>query len=123
MQHKTLIKMVNDLHDAMVAGHGKEVLQPTLEKLASYTVNHFAHEERFMKAAGYPGYPGHKHKHDELAAKATSIISDYKAGKLVLGLALAQFLADWVAHHIQGEDKAMVTWLKAHKGTAVHAPH
>jgi hemerythrin len=37
--------------------------------------------------------------------------------------ALAQFLADWVAHHIQGEDKAMVTWLKAHKGMGAAAHH
>lgn len=114
-QHKTLFAMVNDLHAAVVAGKGKEVLAATLGKLATYTVEHFATEERLMSLAKYPGHPAHKRKHDELAAKAAELIEGYKSGKVVLTITLSQFLADWLRHHINEEDKGLIAWLRQHK--------
>lgn len=117
-QHRNLFQMVNDLHEAVVSGKGKEVLKPTLKKLATYTVEHFATEERLMQRAGYPGYTGHKAKHEALAGQATKLIGDYEAGRAVLTITLSQFLADWLRHHINEEDKGMITWLRAKAGTA-----
>ena len=45
-QHKVLIRMVNDLHDAMQQKRSKEAVGQILRGLADYTVTHFADEEK-----------------------------------------------------------------------------
>ena len=40
-EHKKLFEMVNELTDAMKAGHGKDVLGNILDRLISYTAFHF----------------------------------------------------------------------------------
>lgn len=110
-QHQELFRLVNELHDGLLAGRKQELLGPTLARLGRYTVDHFATEEKLMAATGYPGYLAHKAKHDALAKKATEIIQGYNSGKLVLTLTLSQFLADWVRGHILAEDLAMVAFL------------
>lgn len=112
-QHKRLFELVNGLHEALLAGHGKEQMGPTLRGLASYTVDHFSTEERLMTQLVYPGFLDHKRKHEELLAKVTQLMTDFDAGKLTLPLTLARFLADWITHHIQEEDMKMTAWLRS----------
>lgn len=59
-QHKKLIDMINELHDAMKVGKGKDVMEKILAGLIQYTVTHFANEERLMKQHNYPDYEQHK---------------------------------------------------------------
>jgi hemerythrin len=113
-QHKNLFAMVNDLHEAIVNARQQDVLLPTLEKLAKYTIEHFSHEEKLMLSKSYPGYTEHKKKHDDLAGQAKTIIAQYKSGELKLPITLSRFLNDWIAHHINEEDKKMIQWVKAH---------
>jgi hemerythrin len=40
-QHQHLFKVINQLHDAMLAGHGRDVLKKTLRSLTTYTLQHF----------------------------------------------------------------------------------
>jgi hemerythrin len=111
-QHQELFQMVNELHDAIVAGKGKEVIKPTLEKLAKYTVQHFITEEALMTKIGYPHLAVHKRKHEDLTKKATEVIEGYNSGKNVLTITLSQFLSDWLRHHINEDDKALARFLK-----------
>ncbi len=113
-QHQELFVMVNTLHDAITARHGKDVLVPTLDKLATYVVKHFKTEEVLMQAKRYPKYAEHKTKHDELTRQAVEIINGYKSGQLVLTLTLSRFLGDWLSTHILGDDLAMIAWIKEH---------
>lgn len=117
-QHKDLIQMVNDLHQAILDRKSNEVLFATLEKLALYTQEHFRTEEGFMTRHNYPGIDKHKKKHDELNQQATQIIADYKNGKYTLSLALSSFLGSWVRHHIFEEDMELVEFLRKQEGIA-----
>lgn len=112
MQHKRLFEMVNELHEGIVAGAGKAVLGPTLAKLAKYTIEHFHTEEGFMISKGYPDFPRHKARHEELLKQVSGLMKQYEGGGMVLPLTLSRFLADWIAHHIQEEDKALIDWMK-----------
>ncbi len=47
-EHKTLIANLNILVTAMEQGQGAEVCRQALAKVKTYTVNHFAHEEKCM---------------------------------------------------------------------------
>lgn len=112
-QHQSLFKLVNDLHDAIVAGKAKEALDGTLNALTRYCVEHFRAEESLMQRSGYPAFADHKAKHDELTKKATETVDDFRSGRLVLAISLSQFLADWLKTHIRGEDQKMVAWVRS----------
>lgn len=117
-QHEGLFEMVNVLHDAIMEKRAKEVVVPTLEKLAKYTVDHFATEERLMQAVNYPEYAAHKRAHVALTTQAVEIIEGYKSGKITLPMTLSRFLADWLRQHIKGEDKRMIKWVQVNTNKA-----
>jgi len=104
-QHRKLIGLINNLHEAMKNGQGKLVLEPTLQELASYTVYHFQTEEKYMQKFNYPGYRAHKIKHDAFVKKVTDFQKDYHAGRLGLSLDLMNFLKEWVTTHIGETDQ------------------
>jgi len=113
-QHKELFCMVNDLHDAIIAGKGKEILAPTLKKLATYTVEHFRDEQTLMASINYPESAAHLKKHQDLTAEVTELVARFDAGKMVLSITLSSFLANWLRHHIKEDDLALVNYLKQH---------
>lgn len=103
-EHKKLVDMLNNLHDAMKAGKANDVVGKILDGLISYTGTHFAAEERLMTQHGYPNLTKHKGEHAALVKQALDIQKDFKAGK-ALPQNLLQFLKDWLMKHIAGEDK------------------
>jgi hemerythrin len=104
-QHRKLIEIVNNLHDAMKVGKGKEVLGKVLDSLIAYTRDHFNEEERLMRANGFPGYEEHKKEHNLLVLQATDIQKQFHAGKAILTQEVMAFLKSWLEKHIQGTDK------------------
>lgn len=108
-QHKELVAMINELHEAMMQQRAKDVLGKILNKLVSYCAGHFATEERLMQTHGYLEYAGHKAKHDKMTAKVLALQNDLKANKLNLTTEVSQFLRDWLDKHILGTDKKYST--------------
>jgi len=113
-QHQHLFQMVNDLHDAIISGKNKEILTPTLQKLAQYTVEHFRTEEGLMVKVAYPELRGHKRKHEDLIKQVKELVQKYQTGQVVLTITLSNFLADWLRHHIKEDDLALVKYCQAH---------
>ena len=104
-QHKVLVGLINDLHDGMKQGKGKEALGGVLAELVRYTVYHFGFEEKILEGAKYPDLVEHKRTHKDLVAQVQKIKSDYEAGKTVLSMEVMSFLKDWLGNHILGTDK------------------
>lgn len=113
-QHRELFKMMEDLHDAIVEGKGKDVLTPTLEKLIRYTEEHFSEEESLMRDVDYPARERHRLKHYTLTKEVNGIAEKYERGEYVLTITLANFLTNWWRHHIQAEDKALIKYVQGH---------
>ena len=114
-QHQELFRMVNELHEAIVAGKGKELMIKTLDGLAKYVVTHFAVEEKLMIEKKYPGFAEHKAKHDKLKVDAVDMIEKYKSGKLALSITVSRFLGDWIQTHILVEDLKMIRFVQSVK--------
>ncbi len=104
-EHKQLMNLINQLHDAMKTGQGRQVIGDVLQGLISYTRNHFASEERLMKAYAYPGYEGHKKEHNQLTMTVLDFQKGFASGSVPLSQTVMSFLRDWLANHIQGMDK------------------
>lgn len=112
--HRKLIAMINELHAAMLDGHGNEVVGSILRRLANYTVEHFQREEKYFELTKYPGAEGHKRQHEKLKATVMAEIQKFQVGTTGLGMETLTFLRDWLKHHIQETDKAYSAHLNAH---------
>ena len=103
-QHKHLFDAVNELHGAMMNGHGKEQVQATVDRLIAYALTHFADEEAEMRRAGYPKLNQHIGEHKALANKVTYYRQALHAGNLAITLEAMRFLGEWLRNHILHED-------------------
>lgn len=111
-QHKELIKIINELYEAMSQGKGKDILGKTLDRLVTYTKTHFSTEESYFSKFNYPDKDSHIGKHKELVSKAIDLQSKFKSGNLMITIEVMNFLKDWLSNHIQKIDKEYSSFLK-----------
>ncbi len=104
-QHKKWIGILNELHDAMKSGKGKEKIGKVLDDLVEYTKVHFAAEEKLMQGNGYPLFAGHKKQHEDMVKEVELLKSKYISGASGLTIEVMQFLRNWLSEHIIGTDK------------------
>ncbi len=113
-QHSKLFDILNELHDAMKTGQGKTVTGALLDKLMSYTKEHFSCEERLMEAAGYPGLAKHRTHHEALTRQVGEFMTRFQRGEGTVTVDLLIFVRDWLKNHIQREDKEYGPCLNQH---------
>ena len=110
--HKKLIKLVNDFHDAMEQGRGNDVIGKVLNNLVIYTKEHFQREETEMQRIKYRSYDAHRMEHDKLIAEVTELQNSFSSGKLMLTIKVSKFLRDWLRTHIMQTDKLLADALR-----------
>lgn len=104
-QHKQLVDMVNNLHEAMKQGKSHEVMAVIVGDLKGYVKEHFSDEERYMKKINHPGLEAHIKEHTKLIEKVLDYETVVIEGKQVSSVDVRTFLRDWLLNHIQGKDK------------------
>jgi len=125
--HRKLVLYVNEMHDAMMAGHGKEVVGPILHKLVAYTKDHFGREEIVWRAGHYVDFARHKKQHEDLLKTVTDFQAKYTSGVMALSVDVMNFLRDWLKNHILKADKeaadAIAATARASKPVAAPMAH
>jgi hemerythrin len=104
-QHKRLIKLINELHAAMMERKGQAALRKVFDELVAYTKTHFADEEREMKRLAYAGYDKHSVEHGLFVEKVAAMRDKLDKGAVGLAVETMDFLTDWLKKHIAGVDK------------------
>ncbi|MEI6065040.1 MAG: hemerythrin domain-containing protein, partial [Pseudanabaena sp. ELA748] len=62
----------------------------------------------------YPDYDRHKQTHDHLLSKVDNLLLKFRdRDTRVITTEITQFLVEWLAHHIKGEDQKMIQFLQA----------
>ena len=113
--HKKMVKMINELYDAILAGSWREKLDGLLDRLVDYTRYHFAREEELFARTGYPEAEAHKREHDEMKEWMNSASNLHRDGSLPApSLELMNHLKDWLFDHILGSDQKFAPHMKAH---------
>lgn len=115
--HQQLFSIINELHEGMKEGRGKEVLHDVLTKLLRYTERHFTAEEAVMKELSYPGLSAQVEQHRKFTNKIKEVAEQYKAGTIGLSIDVLDFLTKWLSQHIVGVDKQYSDYMNA-KGVA-----
>jgi len=111
--HQRLFAIINQLHDGMKSGHGKQVLQPVLAELLAYTQHHFGREEAVMKSCAYPKLWPHMEQHRTFTAKVKNFSEQYEAGAAAVTVEVLDFLTQWLATHIKDTDRQYSEFLQA----------
>jgi|ERR1017187_3287924 hemerythrin len=110
-QHQNLFRIAEELYAAMSAGRGKAALSRILDRLAQYTVTHFAHEERLLRIHGYPDLAAHQAQHQALTKQVLTFQADFDAGRTALTVQVLHFLKDWLQQHIATSDQKYAPYL------------
>ncbi|MCB1776795.1 MAG: hemerythrin family protein [Candidatus Competibacteraceae bacterium] len=103
-QHKVLVDLLNEVHEAIQQRHGMEVIDKIIERLDEYTRIHFAVEESLMRILHYPEYESHKEEHDQLIEQLNRFRVKLREGKSSISFELAHFLKLWLTKHIMESD-------------------
>ncbi len=104
-EHQKLFEIINELTDAMKAGHGKDVLGNILDQLISYTASHFQREEKYFQQVKYADTVAHKKEHVVFVQKVTDFKREFDEGRAAVSVNILQFLSKWLQNHIKGTDQ------------------
>ncbi len=104
-QHKRLIAILNEIHEAMEGGRGKAALSEVLARMADYTGYHFETEEQYFDQYGYPQTERHKREHAYLMKRVKDLQKKAEGPAFLLSVEVLEFLKNWVRGHIRGSDK------------------
>lgn len=103
-QHKVLISLINELHEANEAGRGKAEAKNILKKIINYAKAHFIYEEGIFKRLNYPKTNDHLEAHRNIEIKLADLKENSKDKNFDLSEELMQFLKNWLNNHILKED-------------------
>lgn len=112
-QHKKLVDILNNLHDAMKLGKGRQILGNVFAELIRYSEVHFTTEEKLMSAYNYNEYDSHKLIHNGLAKKVMEFQKKFQQGQNIFTMEVMDFLKNWLQNHILGTDKKYGAFLNS----------
>lgn len=113
-QHHHLVELCNKLRRDLKDFSSQEgidwhvSLANTLKELAAYTQEHFATEEKLMKACNYKDYDIHRSQHIKFVEQVTKHLITFDLATLQEAYSLLDFLRDWILSHVACEDKLYV---------------
>jgi hemerythrin len=107
--HRTLVACVNDVYDA--APDDTETVNQVLDRLGSYTVDHFSREQDLMASCRFPLLLAHSKEHALLVKLYHEYRDKYRAGEATRD-ELLKFLKLWLAGHIMTADVKLAAHLQ-----------
>ncbi|MFZ6750256.1 bacteriohemerythrin [Undibacterium sp. Ren11W] len=107
--HLELVTLVNELYEAARAGKSESQIAITLQKLFTYTQEHFQREELLMEHIHYSEIAEHKEQHQKLIDQVLVLQNALSRGRGEVASSTAELLRYWLLHHIQRTDKKLAT--------------
>jgi len=113
--HRTMLEILDQLHEAMIQGRGGELILVTLDRLAEQESAHFGREERLMQECGYPDLERHRELHLEMLQELAVLRCRARAGHMPIAYDTMQTMRRWIAEHINGEDRSAAKYIMMHR--------
>jgi hemerythrin len=112
-EHRALFLMGAELERAVMAGAPQDRLIEIVRAVFDHAEDHFAHEERLMRAARYHAFDWHKDQHDGLRRRLKQFAQRLEADDPEVAAELVGYLAHWLRDHITVTDRMMTASLRS----------
>ena len=110
-EHMELVRLFNELSDAVKQNKGKNLCSGVLDAIIDYTVSHFTTEAELMIKHRYPKTAQHNIEHARLIKQAQNYRAKFESARPGTHIELIHFLEDWLTVHIVTSDKELVRFL------------
>ena len=112
-EHKEIFEALSNVQE--VLGSGASEIRIPMQRLVTAMVEHFAHEERLMRAARYDGMRWHKKQHGNARRRVEHFIRRIERGDPEAGPALVEYLSSWLRDHTRLSDQMLGACLRNHE--------
>jgi len=113
-EHKGIFEAVADCREIFASGCDLPRIRNATERLANRIHEHFAHEERLMRAARYGSLRWHKQSHDSARRRVKGFMLRIERDDREAGTELIQYLTSWLGDHNRLADRMMASALRNH---------
>jgi hemerythrin len=113
-EHKEIFEQVSAIQRALAGGAASPRIQALSQRLLTEMVNHFAHEERLMRAARYSAMRWHKRQHDNARKRAGQFTARINDGDNEAGSELVAYISSWLRDHTRLADRMLGAALRNH---------
>ncbi len=113
-EHRELIGLVNQLHEALASGKPETDVAEIFGDLFRAISSHFALEERFMREHRYDRATEHKADHERLLDELRDIMDDHRDGQDPSVERLTASVDAWFTNHFKTHDARLHSRLGAH---------
>jgi hemerythrin-like metal-binding protein len=112
--HRRLVDLINDFHDAVSMGKGREIIGETLTNLEEYIIGHFDREEAEMKKIGYQKPDSHNHylEHIKLIKEVVGFKAMFDRKLHMPMTQISKFLKEWFIDHVSVTDRKLAEAIK-----------
>lgn len=100
-EHMMIINAINKLIDCL--NTNDPAAEKALDSLLKIAIDHFAHEEEYMKSIAYPEFNSHKRIHDALLKQLGVHRKNYGTSEFD-NARFIRFVQNWLVSHIMGVD-------------------
>lgn len=111
-EHKEIFEAVASLQKALSGQGPAPEFRELTQRLTASIVDHFAHEERLMRAARYGSIRWHKLQHDNARRRVGEFVPRIEQGDSAAGLMLVDYLTAWLRDHTRLADRMMGAFLR-----------
>jgi hemerythrin len=114
-EHKEIFQVLCDFEQALANGAPEPEIHPAMERLVTCIVEHFAHEERLMRASRYSSLRWHKQRHDAARLRVEQFVARIEQGDGKAAPELVAYLKSWLRHHTRLPDRMLGAYLRNHE--------
>jgi len=111
-EHRELIGLINQLHDAMSGENATLTVLDFLGEIYAHVSAHFALEEKIMREQNYDQYQDHKDDHERLLDEIRDIMDDYEESAYFSDEEFAGHVERWFTEHFKTRDARLHKHLK-----------
>lgn len=106
-EHRNLYRLAEELQQSVDSHAQKTRIRNQLQSLTAALDEHFAHEERLMKASRCQSFDWHKQQHNTVRRQAKRSAKLFADGNAAAPVDFLAFLARWFRDHMALSDRMM----------------
>jgi len=114
-EHKGIFDALSEFQRLCDGGGSLPEIRKATERLTTRMMDHFAHEERLMRAARYDALKWHRKLHMAAKWRVESFVDRLLAGEPEAGAELVEYLTNWLPNHTRVADRMMAAALRNHE--------